>query len=96
VTIDANQFKTGALAVWHHLPRGGYGYIHVVPCVVVRCTGKRVRIAVRKTDGFVVERSVKAESLSSVEGDANRAMAERVRESLKLRLTKGGASCSRT
>lgn len=94
MSLHASEIKPGTLAVWYHLPRGGYGYIHVVPCVVVRCTGKRVRIAVRKTDGFVVERSVKAEALSSIKGDTNRAMAEQIRESLnpRLRLNKGGAS----
>lgn len=87
-----SEIAPGDLAVWHHLPRGGYGYVYVVPCVVVRCTGKRVRIAVRKTDGFVVERSVKAEALSLIEDDVNREMAEQIRESLKprLRLTKAG------
>ena len=80
------NWNVGALAIWHHLPRGGYGYIHAVPCVVTGVTEKRVQIAVRKTDGFVVKRSVKPEALSPIASDFNREQAMFIRESLGPRL----------
>lgn len=81
------RWKPGDLIVWHHLPRGGYGYIHVVPGVVVKIgVGGKVCIAVRKTDGAVVTRWVKPGGVSSASGPVNIEMAAMIGESLQPRL----------
>lgn len=74
--------KTGDLCIWHHLPRGGYGYIHVVPCVVMEVRETRTRIAVRKTDGSVVMRWVKPAALETARLDRNRDIAESIKSTV--------------
>jgi hypothetical protein len=51
------------IAVWKHIPRGGYAYIFRIPCVVLDGGKVRKKILVRKVTGEIVQRSVKIESL---------------------------------
>lgn len=48
---------------WRHEPRGGYGYVQVVPCRVVRQGEKRVQIAALRADGTEALRWVEYGSL---------------------------------
>lgn len=85
--MSEQQWRPGDLIVWHHLPRGGYGYIHVVPGVVLKIgVGGKVCIAVRRTDGSVVQRWVKPGGLSPASGPVNTEMAAMIGESLQPRL----------
>lgn len=85
--MSERQWRPGDLIVWHHVPRGGYNnFVHVVPGVVVRIGVDGVSIAVRKTDGFVVQRWVKRDSLSSAHAPRNVEMAMSIAESLQPRL----------
>jgi hypothetical protein len=62
-TEMSNTYQPGDLATWLYEPRGGYGYIIPVDAEVVRVTGKRVRVRVRRVSGEMVERTVTEERL---------------------------------
>lgn len=66
VTIDTggrDDIFPGALVLWLHTPRGGYGYTIQVSARVIRVKRDRVRIAAKRQDGSEVERSVLPEKL---------------------------------
>ena len=52
-------FTPGQRVAWLREYRGGYGYVHRIPGVVVKATAKRVQIEVRKTSGEAVLRWVR-------------------------------------
>lgn len=57
-------FTEGQSVQWHRSLRGGYGYKEIVPGVVRGMTAAgRIIVEVKKQDGSVVTRCVKATSL---------------------------------
>ena len=53
----------GVLVYWWYVPRGGYGYGHWVPAVVVRSNPKTVRIKALQRDRTWREISVRPNKL---------------------------------
>ncbi len=64
-----DELHEGQEVTWLFGPRGGYGYLHPVPAVVVKATPKRVTIDALRKDGSTVRRSVKLDSLRVKETD---------------------------
>ena len=56
-------FHPGDQLTWLYTPRGGYGYMIPVNAEVVKVGAKTVRVRVLRTNGQLVERNVKPESL---------------------------------
>ena len=67
MTEHPPAFAPGQRIVWLHEYRGGYGYVHRIPGVVVKATPKRVQIEVRKTSGEAVRRWVLPQNLEADE-----------------------------
>lgn len=63
--VEAHDAFVGALCVWMHIPRGGYGYEYPVNAKIVSLSphGDMANIAVEKKDGEIVHRIVKTSSL---------------------------------
>lgn len=68
--VKSHEAFIGALVVWMHAPRGGYGYSCPVPARIVALNppGDRAIILARKRDGSEVRRSVHVASLRWREG----------------------------
>lgn len=66
VTVDTggpDDIYRGALVVWIHVPRGGYGYQLPIRAKVLLVGREKARIEMKKKDGSLVERVVKVDSL---------------------------------
>lgn len=63
--VQSHEVFVGALVMWMHTPRGGYGYTVPVPGQVVALNpqGDRATIEVAKSSGAKVRRSVLTGSL---------------------------------
>jgi hypothetical protein len=63
--IPSHEIFVGALVLWMHTPRGGYGYASPVDARVVglNLDGTIARIEVARRDGSTVERRVMTENL---------------------------------
>lgn len=60
-------FQVGQLVEWRYVQRGGYGFWHWVPAVVVKDHGARVTIDAERADGTYRRRRVSASSLRDAE-----------------------------
>ena len=77
------SFRAGQLVEWRYESRGGYGYSHWVPAVVVRDPRptedpfRRVTIDAQRADGTYARRSVAAKNLRDAEflGDSQQGTA---------------------
>ena len=59
------MFQVGNQVLWEHTV-GGWQWVVRTPATVVKVTVKRVVIEVVKTDGKVVQRTVKPEKLTKL------------------------------
>ena len=56
-------FEIGDRVIYRHCPKGGYGYIFLIPAKVLGFGRARVKVEVQKADGSRVVRFVRPESL---------------------------------
>jgi hypothetical protein len=63
--IESHEAFVGALVVWLHTPRGGYGYIYPVDAKIcaLNLQGDKAKIEVAKKSGETVFRNVNISSL---------------------------------
>jgi len=61
--VEAHELFVGAMVMWLHVPRGGYGYVFPVDAKVLGVHSDRARIEVTKADGEIVRRTVRIENL---------------------------------
>ena len=77
-----SDFNRGDLCVWFHTPKGGHGYVSVVPCVFMERGPKKIRIAVRMNSGVCVYRWVRANSIERAGNAHNVELAKQIRETV--------------
>ncbi len=66
VTVDTggpDDVFRGALVLWLHTPRGGYGYTVAIDATVVTARRSGVQISVQTRSGAIVKRTVQASNL---------------------------------
>jgi len=63
--VDSHELFVGALVLWAHVPRGGYGFTVHIPAEVVALNlqGDTAVIEAKRKDGSRVKRSVGFKSL---------------------------------
>ncbi len=63
--VESHELFVGALVLWAHVPRGGYGFTLHIPARVVALNpqGDLAVIEVRRRDGNLVRRRVGYKSL---------------------------------
>ena len=84
----------GDTGTWLYVPSSGYGYTVRVPVVIVRASGKRVRVKATRADGSTAEREVPRENLRLQCAFCHGRRAATVRDGL-TGLKKGTIQCGR-
>jgi hypothetical protein len=83
-TASSEAVAPGDAVRWRRITRGAYGYMELLPAVVVRVSAKRVRVAVLRKDDTIHQVSVTPSNIVIPQEwtSASLAIVDRVRSKL--------------